>query len=120
MDLATLKGYGLGDAQEDLLIGLALWKIRALLDGTLRLRTACDLVPESLSDIRFATPEGFVLPSAEELSAEMPKLISACRDYFADPPVTRLTWSAKEAKVLAAERTKKDRKGSEAGGEEKE
>lgn len=43
LDLAQIRGYGLGDKVERLLILLALYKVRKLLDGDLRLRTACDL-----------------------------------------------------------------------------
>jgi CRISPR-associated protein Csb1 len=43
LDLAQIRGYGLGDSATALLIVLGLYKIRALLDGDLRLRTACDL-----------------------------------------------------------------------------
>jgi CRISPR-associated protein Csb1 len=108
LDLATLRGYGLGEAPENLLVMLALWKIRTLLAGNLRLRTACDLVCGEADGIAATVPGGFVLPSAEELAAELPGLIAACAPAFAKPPVTRLTWSAKEAKSLAAERTKKE------------
>lgn len=113
LDLATLRGYGLGEGPERLLVTLALWKIRTLLDGTLRLRTACDLMREEVGAVSAALPGGFALPSSDELATEAAGLIVACAPSFARPPVTRLEWSAKEAKILAAERTKKETEGEE-------
>jgi len=43
LDLALLRGYGLGDDATNLLIALALYKVRRFLSTGLRLRTACDL-----------------------------------------------------------------------------
>lgn len=43
LDLALLRGYGLGDDATKLLITLALFKVRRFLAVGLRLRTACDL-----------------------------------------------------------------------------
>lgn len=113
-DLVTLRGYGLGEAPVNLLTVLGLWKIRMLLDGTLRFRTACDLSLEKAGPIFAKTPDSFELPSAEELSSELCRLIGVCSDSFAKPPVTRVTWSAKEAKQLAAERIKKETEDEEA------
>ncbi len=110
IDLSTLRGYGLGEPQENLLLGLALWKIRALLDGTLRLRTACDLIPERPGDIVFTEPSGLTLPSLGELSLQLPTMIEACGQFFAEPAITKLEWSSGEAKKLAGERMKKDDK----------
>ena len=45
LDLAQIRGFGLKEAAEKLLILLALYRVRKLLDGDLRLRTACDLEP---------------------------------------------------------------------------
>ena len=43
LDLALLRGYGLPDEAEKLLITLSLFKILRFCDVGLRLRTACDL-----------------------------------------------------------------------------
>ncbi len=53
VDLEQIRGYGLGDDATDLLVAIALWEIRTLLDRPLRLRTACDLV---VDDIRSPAP----------------------------------------------------------------
>lgn len=95
-DLASLRSYALGDDAEALVIALALWKVRRLLDGGLRLRTACDL---EVVDVEVLRPrEGFELPSGDELGDVLRQAIAACGDAFNQPPVTELTW-AKHVKV---------------------
>lgn len=70
LDLDQIRGYGLGQDATRLLIVLALYKVRALLCGSLRFRTACDLEPEE-ETITAVRPSGFVLPSLPELSAAL-------------------------------------------------
>jgi len=91
LDLTGLRGYGLGEAAERMLITLALWKIRRFLETGLRLRTACDLDCVGLTVTR---PEGFEVPPLADLDAAVSKTIAACAQagMFADPPVTRITW----------------------------
>ena len=43
LDLAQIRGYGLGEDAGKLLIALSLWKVRRFLDSNMRLRTACEL-----------------------------------------------------------------------------
>lgn len=92
VDLSQIRGFRLGNDAEALLVGLALFKIRALLHGGLRLRTACDLEP--VADIRVTRPTGFALPSLEELAGSLPSLIQACVGLFASPAVTRVQYKA--------------------------
>lgn len=93
LDLAEIRGFGLGQAGERLLVALALFKIEAFLDGHLRLRTACDL--EVAGSVRVTRPEGFTLPSLEALRAELPGLVKACAPQFKDPSgVTTVTYKA--------------------------
>lgn len=73
LDLALIHGFGLGDAAEKLLIGLALFKIRRFLRDGLRLRTACDL--ELSGELIVQRPAGFVVPKLDELEKELPVLI---------------------------------------------
>lgn len=77
LDLAQIRGYGLGGDAENLLILLALYKLRALLDGNLRLRTACDLrvIPDNVSAI---TPIEFPLPALAALAASLKSAIQSC------------------------------------------
>lgn len=79
LDLAQIRGYGLGEHVERLLILLALFKLRTLMDGDLRLRTACDLEAIAGSDLRATRPTGFALPTKAELEADLPSAIAACR-----------------------------------------
>lgn len=55
LDLATMRGYGLGGNAERLLVGLALYKMLRFLNEGTRLRTACDLELKTLTVTRPAT-----------------------------------------------------------------
>ena len=77
LDLKQIRTYGLDRDVQKLLVTLALFKIRALLDGDLRLRTACDL---QVKAIRVTRPNGFQLPELAELRAALPSLVKACAD----------------------------------------
>lgn len=90
IDLAQLRGYGLGAEAENLLIALALFKIRKFLVEGLRLRTACDLEP--IDGIVVKRPEGFALPDLKQLEAELPSLVKAASSSFADPAVTEVNY----------------------------
>lgn len=68
VDLEQIRGYGLGDEAADLLIAIALWEIRSLLDKPLRLRTACDLELED-GQPTVASPEDWELPTTADLEA---------------------------------------------------
>jgi CRISPR-associated protein Csb1 len=112
LDLAQIRGYGLGEAAGRLLIALALYKVRAFLDDGLRLRTACDLECEAL---RVTRPEGFALPSRAELESELPGMIEAVARENGWPAdrVTTVTWeSGKSAKTA-----KKGKRGEDADAE---
>lgn len=97
IDLAQIRGYGLSDDATQLLIALSLWKVRAFLDSSMRLRTACELdLVEGEKSILPKRPEGFSLPTATELAQSVTSLIKKCKTAFADPTVTELTWKGKE------------------------
>lgn len=91
LDLAQLRGLGLGGSVETLLVAIALYKIRRFLGEGLRLRTACDLECQKL---RATRPEGFVVPDLPALEQEIPGLIEAVANEkrFADPRVTVVVW----------------------------
>ena len=89
IDLAQLRGYGLGTDVERLLILLALYKFRALLDGNLRLRTACDLRVDA-DPITANVPDGYKLPPLTELAADLKPAIEKCR---AKMTVTEVTFN---------------------------
>ena len=92
LDLAQLRGYGLSQEAETLLIALSLYKIQKLLRDGLRLRTACDLEPVGEIDVK--RPSGFKLPSLEALEKELPALLLAASKNFADPCVTEVKYKA--------------------------
>jgi len=94
LDLAQIRGYGLEAEAEPFLIALALYKIRLFLRDGLRLRTACDLEP--VGDLCVTRPEGFSVPELADLEDKdtgLPHLIRQAGPLFADPRVTRLTYT---------------------------
>jgi len=105
LDLALLRGYGLDENAEKLLIALSLYKVRRFLSTGLRLRTACDLA--CTGDIKVIKPEGFIVPEEKTLLQACIDLIGACRSagLFADPAVTVVNWepSAKKDKANETE-----------------
>ncbi|MCA1779603.1 MAG: hypothetical protein LC637_09520, partial [Xanthomonadaceae bacterium] len=74
LDLAQFRGYGFSQSAYEMLIGLALYKIRAFLETGLRLRTACDLEYQNI-DIK--RPNDFELPELDDLKLALPGLIKA-------------------------------------------
>lgn len=91
LDLAQIRGYGLGQAVEDLVTGLSLYKVRRFLEEGLRLRTACDL---DCRGIEVDRPGGFDLPTRADLEGALPGLIEAvaAEGHFAEPRETAVTW----------------------------
>lgn len=95
IDLAQIHAFGLGGLVERFLISFALFKIRRLLSGGLRLRTACDLTLEAPP--KATAPEDFVLPELAELQTELPALIEivGAEGLFAEPRVTTVVYRKK-------------------------
>ena len=91
LDLAQIRAFGLGDAAENLLIGLALFKIRRFLETGLRLRTACDL---ECQGARVTRPDSYELPALGDLEQAMPRLIeeAASAGLFNEPRITEITY----------------------------
>lgn len=98
LDLATMHGYGLGEAANRLLVALALYKVASLLWGGLRLRTACDL---EVGAIEVTRPKNLAINDLSALRDEtakaLPDLIKACE--FGADPVTRVEASIAPKKV---------------------
>ena len=80
LDLSQIRGYGLGAEVEQLLVLLALYKLRLLLDGDLRLRSACDLEPKSRESIVASRPANFTLPGRQALEAALGPVIQAAAE----------------------------------------
>jgi len=97
LDLAQIRGYGLGADAERFLVALSLWKVRRFLETGLRLRTACDL---DLRALRVTRPEGWTLPERSELEAELKASIKklASAEAFGRPPIMDVTFDVKPGK----------------------
>jgi CRISPR-associated protein Csb1 len=95
LDLAQLRAYGLPDPAAGLLQTIARWEVRSLLDGGLRLRTACDLEPvtEEIVD-----RSGESLPTLEELSSEVKRLIGDCAEFLGPKKPIEVVWGGGKAK----------------------
>jgi CRISPR-associated protein Csb1 len=116
LDMALLRGYGLPEEANNLMIALALLKTRRFLSIGLRLRTACDL--ESTNDgLKVTRPDRFTIPDEGTLLEECKRLIGACADkgLFAKPPVTEVEWKSadkgKKAKESEAHQEELDDEG---------
>jgi CRISPR-associated protein Csb1 len=90
LDLALLEGYGLEPEAKQLLIGLALYKIRRFLRTGLRLRTACDF--ECEGELAVDRPAAFLVPAEPDLLKRVQECIRLCAEKktFASPPATEL------------------------------
>lgn len=92
LDLALIRGFGLGEPVENMLIALALFKIQKFLRDGLRLRTACDLEIKEGAKLEVQRPKEFAMPSLPDLEKELPVLIKAAAQRFATPTDTNLTY----------------------------
>ncbi len=101
IDLAQLRGYGLGTDAERLLVLLALYRLRKLIDGDLRLRTACDLEPVTREPTA-TRPEGFVLPSLSDLEIDLLASIDRNKSAMVQTETTY------DAKIESAKKKKGD------------
>ena len=92
LDLALIRGFGLGADVENLLIAISLFKIQRFLSEGLRLRTACDL--EVAGELRIKRPDGFTWPALPDIEATLPVLINVVSGRFASPVKTTVTFEA--------------------------
>jgi CRISPR-associated protein Csb1 len=90
----------LGDEATEMLATLARWEIRSLLDGGLRLRTACDL---AMVDPEITDRTGTALPPLADLEIELRRLIDACGDLVGDGRPIEVIWSGGKRKRAASE-----------------
>jgi CRISPR-associated protein Csb1 len=93
VDLTLLRAYGLGDAANELLLLLCLFKIQQFLHEGLRLRTACDLAVQGA--IQVTHPKDYSLPCLEDLKSALPRSIKAASKQFVQPPVTNVKYDKK-------------------------
>jgi CRISPR-associated protein Csb1 len=88
LDLTQIRGYGLEPNAQQLLILLALYRVRKLLDGDMRFRTACDLEPVDRDNLLASRPDGFKLPSFHDLEAAVGTAIDGCKKAMVHTTVT--------------------------------
>jgi CRISPR-associated protein Csb1 len=86
IDHDQLRSYGLPEPATALLEALIDFEIGTLLDGGLRLRTACDLVVTDVDGQR---------PDTAEAAARIGKLVGECADQLG--PVTEVRWTGRKA-----------------------
>lgn len=77
INLQLLRSYGLGEAAEEFMLALAVWKIRILTRHETEFRSGCDL---RAVDITVTAPAGYDLPSMDEAEADLARCIKRCRD----------------------------------------
>ena len=97
LDLAQLDAYGLPEGPRDLLEALALWEVRSLIDGGMRLRTACDLEPIEAADLS-------ELPEAAELEDRIGTAITASGDLRHTTGPIDVIWSGGKASKKKGEK----------------
>lgn len=88
IDVGQIEAYGLSSEATDLLLAVARWEVRSLLDCGLRLRTACEFEPLDADG-----PAG--LADAETLASQIRDLVDRGIPELADsaqPPMT-VRWS---------------------------
>lgn len=98
-DLAQVRGYGLGPDAERLLVLLGLHRLRKLIDGDLRLRTACDLEPVTRDPVA-TRPDGFILPKLSDLETELRAAIEKNKSAMVQ------TETSYDAKIESAKKKK--------------
>jgi CRISPR-associated protein Csb1 len=67
VDLAQIRGYGLGEDATDMLMLLALYKLRVFVDNPMRLRTACTFELKNGGEVESKNVSGFKLPNVVDL-----------------------------------------------------
>lgn len=85
IDEQQFTSYGLPAEATELLSALAGWELASLLDGGLRLRTACDLVVADVS--------GTEVPTLAAAGDRLAAAVSAARSELAQP--TQVVWAPK-------------------------
>lgn len=106
LDLMQIRGYGLGEDTERLLILLSLYKLRTLTADGMRLRTACDLKVVN-HEIKATMPEGWGLPALDDFQTDLKPAIEACKDRMT---VTRVTF---EDELKKGKSSDEDRTGAD-------
>lgn len=104
LDLTQIRGYGLGDPVERLLILLSLYKLRVLTTEGMRLRTACDLQVVG-KEIKATMPREWGLPTFDDLQAHIKSAVVECKTRM---EVTTVTFEDELKKGKAEDRARPD------------
>lgn len=107
LDLALIRGFGLGANVETLLIAISLFKIQRFLCNGLRLRTACDLDLDG--DLIVQRPAEFILPSLGELEVALPGIIAEAFGGKADKRFTTVIYEETTAKKGKGDKADEDK-----------
>jgi CRISPR-associated protein Csb1 len=94
IDIAQIRGFGLSEDSQRLLLAIALYKVRRFLDVGLKLRSGCDL---DLVELKVTRPADYAIPSTEQIAKELPGLIEVAgkSGLFASPSVTEIKWDGR-------------------------
>jgi CRISPR-associated protein Csb1 len=106
LDLALIRGFGLGADVEALLVAISLYKIQRFLRDGLRLRTACDLDLEG--ELIVQRPVGFIVPSLHDLEAALPELITKAYISTSDCRFTTVVFEEGKTKEKGDKKEKTD------------
>lgn len=87
VDLDQIQSYQLDKEKNNLLVTLALWKIRTFLETNLRLRTACDL--QIVGQVQAVGSSKYDLPDKLTLDSEIKKLIKKCSSSLKQTTIKR-------------------------------
>lgn len=90
IDLAQIDSYGLGEAASELLAAIARWEIRSLLDGGMRFRTACDLVPAGSV---VCDRDGVALEPLDALTDRISDLVDRCSSLLGAGRALDIVWN---------------------------
>jgi CRISPR-associated protein Csb1 len=93
LDLAQIRGYGLPKECADLLTVLSLFKIRRLLESSLRLRSRCEF---AIAGTPISSVDNFSLPSSKDLHVDVAEKIAGAKDHLKSKPL-EITMKSKSA-----------------------
>lgn len=93
LDRGQLSSYHLSDEATDLLETVAMWQFASLLDGGLRLRTACEF---DLAEPTVTDDAGESLASIDELAERIEQLATSCPELADVEPVRTVVWTRKK------------------------
>ena len=88
LDLDLLRSYRLPPEATELLMLLALYKIRAFLDRSIRLRSRCHLAV--VNGLKVTEPQKYEVPATVDLLKDLQTSIGKCKKHFAEPPVKEI------------------------------